>query len=188
MMSEYTSLKNHFLIALPSAISDIFERAVVYICEHTHEGAMGIIINSPTNTKFKDFFNDLNIKTHPELGEFDIFLGGPLKKERGFVLHQTTIDKWHSTLKLNDFLSITTSVDILDAIANQAGPTQYLIALGYSAWSSGQLESELLSNVWLTVPACNSIIFDTPHSKRWELAAKRMGVNIDLMSHQSGHA
>ncbi len=186
---NYTNLTNHFLIAMPGLHDPNFEKAVAYICEHTSEhGAMGIIINSPLDIPMSEILQQLDIE-HPisRLENSTIYLGGPVSSDRGFVLHEST-SRWDSTLVVKEGISITTSRDILQAIARGEGPEKRLLALGYAGWSPGQLEQELAANAWLSGPADNSIIFDLPAAQRWQAAASDLGVDLSLLSTETGHA
>jgi len=184
-MTTY-SLKNHFLIAMPGLADSRFSKTVTYICEHNEAGAMGIVINQPASISYSELFSQL------ELGgdianDQPLLLGGPVKKERGFVLHSAE-KSWASTMPVSDDISITGSKDILAAIANNQGPSKMLIALGYAGWSGNQLEQEIVENSWLTVPADKQIIFDTPIEERWTSSAKQLGIDLHLLSTQAGHA
>ena len=187
-MSEIASLKNQLLIAMPALQDPNFARTVTYICEHGEHGAMGIVLNRPTNLRLGDILQHMEIKDGLELvADQMVFLGGPVEEERGFVLH-THGDPWDSTLAVNDDISITTSRDILQAMARGGGPRQTLVALGYAGWGSGQLERELQENAWLSGPADQSILFELPPEQRWEAAARLLGVDVNLLSSEAGHA
>ncbi len=187
-MSSSTNLTNQFLIAMPSMQDMNFSQTVTYICEHTEEGAMGIVVNRPTNLHLNDILDQLEI-TDIDLksGEEPIYIGGPVQPERGFVLHGDSND-WDSTLKITDEISVTTSKDILESIAAGKGPNLHLVALGYAGWASGQLEDEISANAWLSGPADSQIIFTTPVERRWKAAAQLLGVDLDLISGDAGHA
>ncbi len=147
---------------------------------------MGIIINQPASMSYNDLFQQLNLNDNYG-DDSPLLIGGPVKKERGFVLHSTE-KAWNSTSTVSDDISITGSKDILQDIAKYEGPAQAIIALGYAGWDSGQLEQEILENSWLTVPADKAIIFDTPIEERWTAAAKPLGIDLNLLSSQAGHA
>ncbi len=182
------SLKNHFLIAMPHMKDPRFSHTVTYLCEHHEKGAMGIVINRPTELQLTDIFDQMDIEVQPsQLSQMAVFGGGPVEEQRGFVLHQPD-EKWDSTLAVDPSLSITTSRDILEAIASGEGPTKSLIALGYAGWQAGQLEQEMLENTWLSAPFDHSILFDTPPAQRWNAAAGLLGINLNLISTQTGHA
>jgi len=180
------SLKNHFLIAMPGLEDPRFSQSVTYICEHNQGGAMGIVINQPASISYSELFSQLKLNDQYE-DHSPLLAGGPVQKERGFVLH-TGDKKWASTLAVSEHISLTGSKDILEDIATHKGPESSLIALGYAGWDSGQLEEEIVQNSWLTVPAEKQIIFDTPLDKRWTSAAKQLGIDLNLLSSEVGHA
>ncbi|QGU31974.1 YqgE/AlgH family protein [Thermochromatium tepidum] len=183
-----TSLTNHLLIAMPGLQDPNFARTVTYICEHTEHGAMGIVINRPLNVTLGALLDQLDIVAqHPGVAETPIYQGGPVQTDRGFVLH-TAGYSYDSTLNITPDISVTTSRDILEAIARGEGPDQVLIALGYAGWGSGQLEQEMSANAWLNGPASNDIIFRLDPSARWMAAAQLLGVDLNLMSGEAGHA
>jgi putative transcriptional regulator len=185
---EHTSLTNHFLIAMPGLQDPNFEKSVTYICEHTEDGAMGIVINQPLNIPVREILDQLDIADiAPEVSDAPIYLGGPVNGERGFVLHESSTE-WDSTLSVDNGISVTTSRDILESIASGKGPKKTLIALGYAGWASGQLEEELADNAWLAVPADKAIIFDLPAEDRWDAAAADLGVDLSLLTSDTGHA
>lgn len=183
-----TSLTNHFLIAMPGLQDPNFARTVTYVCEHTDQGAMGIVINRPLEVTLGELFAQLEITTsRPEVQERPIFHGGPVQPDRGFVLH-TAGPSFDSTLNITPEISVTTSRDVLEAIASGEGPEQTLIALGYAGWGSGQLEQEMSANAWLNGPASNDIIFRLAPGSRWMAAAQLLGVDLNLLSSEAGHA
>jgi putative transcriptional regulator len=187
-MNSSTDLTNQFLIAMPSLQDMNFSQTVTYICEHNEEGAMGIVVNRPTNLLLHDILEQLEINDiNLEAREESIYIGGPVQPERGFVLHHDD-SSWDSTLKVTSELSVTTSRDILESIAAGRGPNSHLVALGYAGWDSGQLEEEISANSWLNGPADTQIIFSTPPELRWKAAAKLLGVDMDLISGDAGHA
>jgi len=187
-MSQTDTLKNQLLIAMPSLEDPNFSRTVTYICEHSEQGAMGIVLNRPTELSLADVLSHMEIEGDPgETGEQRVYLGGPVEEERGFVLHTRT-EPWDSTLAINDDISVTTSRDILEAMACGKGPSHALVALGYAGWGAGQLERELQDNAWLSGPADRSILFDLPPDQRWEAAARLLGVDVNLLSSEAGHA
>jgi putative transcriptional regulator len=181
------SLKNQLLIAMPNLDDPNFFHTVTLICEHSESGAMGIVINRPTDITVAEVFEQMEIDaSHAETADAPVFLGGPVEEQRGFVLH--TGKGWDSTLNIADDVNVTTSRDVLEAMARGEGPEQALIALGYAGWGAGQLEQEMLDNAWLTVPADKAILFDLPPSQRWQAAAKLLGVDLSLLTGESGHA
>ena len=185
---QSTSLRNQLLIAMPNLQDPNFSHTVTYICEHSEEGAMGFIINRPASIKVADVLEQMKITPDTEISnQAHIYIGGPVDEDRGFVLHTREHD-WKSTLDVNDELSVTTSRDILEAMAHDKGPQQSLIALGYAGWAAGQLEDEIMHNAWLSGPANKEILFDLPAEQRWEASAKLLGVDLNLLSSESGHA
>lgn len=187
-MRPETNLTNHFLIAMPGLEDPNFFHTVTYICEHTSDGAMGIVINRPMDLRLADIFEQLEIKiSSPGIADQPVYLGGPVQSDRGFVLHDSSTE-WNSTLHVTDGISVTTSLDILEAIAADKGPVHSLIALGYAGWGAGQLEQELAQNAWLSGPAESNIIFSRASQERWQAAADLLGVDINLLSSDAGHA
>lgn len=189
-MGVYTSLRDHFLIAMPAMADPNFSHSVIYICEHSPEGAMGIVINLPLNLHLGDVLQNMNIKTEDDkVAHTPVLAGGPIQQERGFVLHRTApSDKWESSLALTKNISITTSKDILLAIASQKGPLDMVIALGYAGWESGQLEKEIAQNSWLCGPADPQVLFDIAPENRWRAAGALLGIDMDCLSYEVGHA
>lgn len=181
------SLCNHFLIAMPSMQDSSFAHSVTYICEHSSEGAMGIVINNPMPMTLHEIFAQMDLTVSKDQGHQPIVAGGPVQQERGFVLH-TSDTEWHSTLKVSPGISLTASRDIIAALAEGQGPKECLVALGYAGWEEGQLEAEIAANSWLTVPASKHIIFDTPFELRWTAAALALGIDVNLISNVAGHA
>jgi putative transcriptional regulator len=188
MAIEVTNLTNHFLIAMPALADPNFSHTVTYICMHNEDGAMGIVINRPLNVVLGDVLEHMDIELEDfRVAHLPIFDGGPVQRERGFVIHQP-VGQWDAMLPISDELGIATSRDILTALARGRGPQRVLVALGYAGWAAGQLEQEMAENAWLSVPADASIIFNTPPAKRWQAAAGRLGVDMTLMSGEAGHA
>jgi len=183
-----TNLTNHFLIAMPNLPDPNFFRTVTYLCMHNEDGAMGIVINRPLNVELGEVLKHMEIKAEdPKALQLPIFEGGPVQRERGFVIHQPA-GQWDAMLTISDDLGITTSRDILNAIAGGRGPQKVLIALGYAGWAAGQLEQEMAANAWLSVPADNQILFNISPDKRWQAAASRLGIDLTLLSSEAGHA
>ncbi|MFV0276282.1 MAG: YqgE/AlgH family protein [Parahaliea sp.] len=182
------SLRDHFLLAMPSITEGIFSHSITYICEHGESGAMGIVLNRPLDLSLAEIFEHLDIDTVDDFSESPVMAGGPVQLDHGFVLHRDPASQWEASLKITDGISLTTSRDILRAIAKGHGPREYLIALGYAGWSAGQLEAELASNSWLTLPASSEIIFTTPYQCRLAAAAAKLGIDMNLISNQAGHA
>ena len=185
---DHTNLTNQFLIAMPSLKDPNFEKTVTYICAHNDEGAMGIVINKPLDLELGEIFEQMEIPiNNPDAYTKTIFHGGPVHTDRGFILHNAKL-QWDSSIIVSDDVCVTTSKDILEAIAEGDGPDDTLIALGYAGWASGQLEQELMDNAWLSGPADSDIIFNTPHNRCWQVAASNMGIDIDKLSTDIGHA
>jgi putative transcriptional regulator len=184
----FHSLKDHFLIAMPSLNDSEFGHSIAYICEHTEQGAMGIVLNHPTSLQLDEILAHLEIEDirspHPDR----IIAGGPVQTDRGFVLHRSDQQDWDSTLHITEQISLTTSQDILKAMAHNQGPTERLVALGYAGWSAGQLEQEIAENAWLTTPADSDIIFNTPFEEKANAAAAKLGIDLNLISPEAGHA
>lgn len=179
---------DQFLIAMPAMGDERFAQSVTYVCEHNDEGAMGIVINRPLGVSLGDVFEHMSIKTEDEaLKEVAVFAGGPVETQRGFVIHPPG-GEWDSGIDVDGKLQITTSKDILEAIAKGEGPEQYLIALGYAGWEAGQLEEELGDNAWLSVESDSAILFATPVDERWQSAADLIGVDLKRLSSNTGHA
>lgn len=188
-MGVYTSLKDHFLIAMPTMADPNFSHSVIYICEHSPEGAMGIVINVPSNIQLGDVLQNMNIETDDKMiANTPVLAGGPIQQERGFVIHRQSPDKWESSLALTQQISITTSKDILHAIANHKGPKDLIVALGYAGWEGGQLEKEIAQNTWLCGPASPQVLFDIPAENRWRAAGALLGIDMDCLSAEVGHA
>jgi putative transcriptional regulator len=183
-----SSLKNHFLVAMPGLADSSFAHSVVYICEHSSEGAMGLIINQQLDIPAKAIFDQLQLDYKNQYGDNLIFDGGPVQRDRGFILHRTCEQKWESTVAIAEDISLTASKDILGDMAMGSGPKDALITLGYSSWGAGQLEEELKQNSWLTTPADSAIIFNTDCAHRAEAAASSIGLNLDMLALDSGNA
>jgi putative transcriptional regulator len=181
-------LTNHFLIAMPGLEDPNFYHSVTYICEHNAEGALGLVINRLLDMQLGDILQHMNVE-HAELEarQMPVHLGGPVQQDRGFVLHEPLGD-WEATLKVTDRIGITSSVDILHAVARNEGPEHALVTLGYAGWGAGQLEQEMADNAWLSGPADPEILFKTPDEDRWRAAAASLGVDLDLLSGDAGHA
>jgi putative transcriptional regulator len=181
-------LKQQFLIAMPHMADPTFAQTVTYLVEHNAEGAMGLVINRPHGLSLADVLQQLRPDSTPpeRCQHLPIFTGGPLQTDRGFVLHPAG-HQYQATLTLGE-LALSTSQDVLFAIADGSGPDKYLITLGYAGWQAGQLEQELADNAWLTCPADAAILFDTPYAQRLDAAAARLGVNLSLLTSQVGHA
>lgn len=187
-MGFATSLANHFLIAMPGLSDPNFSRTVTYVCEHTADGAMGIVINRPMGIQLGEVLTQLDIEVGVrDVVDADVYVGGPVLTDRGFVLH-CGAREFDSTLRVTPNLAVTTSRDVLEAVADGSGPERCLVALGYAGWAGGQLERELSENAWLNGPADDGIIFELPSDRRWQAAARLLGVDMNLMSGDAGHA
>ncbi len=186
------NLTNQFLIAMPSLADPNFHRTVTYMCAHSEEGAMGIVINRPLELTLEEMLGHMDIEMDIESPDAmvagrSVFQGGPVCRERGFVLHRPP-GQWDATLRVSDEIAVATSRDILQALAQGTGPADSLIALGYAGWAAGQLEQEVLQNAWLSGPAASRILFDVPYEQRWDEAARLLGVEIDRIHGEAGHA
>ena len=191
MPADRMNLTNQFLIAMPGMGDDTFSGAVVYLCEHTENGALGLVINKPIDIKLKNLFQKVDLSLDSEeLAEQPVFYGGPVQTERGFVLHEKQGDTpvYSSTLSIPGGLEMTTSKDVLEALSHGAGPRRLLVTLGYSGWAAGQLEDELGRNGWLTVGADPAVIFDTPIEARYHRALSLLGFDPRMLSQEAGHA
>ncbi len=185
MSSSY--LNSQFLVAMPNVVGGDFDHTVTFLCEHNDDGAMGLVINRPTDLDLGDMLGHMGIDHEGLTDPGPVFWGGPVQPERGFVLHPPGGD-WEATLTIDNVISVTTSKDILEAIGQGRGPEQYLVTVGYAGWGGGQLEQEILHNSWLNTPADTAIIFGTPATDRWSAAARLLGVDPALLSGHSGHA
>jgi len=207
-----TLLSHHFLIAMPGLEDPTFAKSVVYLCEHSERGAMGLIINKPGELSLKHLFDKVELPLHREdLLQSNVLHGGPVQTERGFVLHEPMLEAdledsekptpapspeaesksnsiYASTLSVPGGLAMTTSKDVLEAMSNGSGPKRVLVTLGYASWGEGQLESEIGENSWLTVEADPTVIFDTPIEKRYEKALALLGLQPWMLLNQAGHA
>ena len=182
------NLTHQFLIAMPSMADPNFEGAVVYVCEHGAKGALGLVINRPTDLTLERLFDKIDLKLEiAPWRDSPVFYGGPVQTERGFVLHQPR-GEYNSSLNVSDEIALTTSKDVLEALAGGVGPSRMMVTLGYSGWGKGQLEHEIGENAWLTVAADPQIIFDTPAEQRFAAALGLLGVNPTHLTGQVGHA
>jgi putative transcriptional regulator len=195
--ADQINLTHHFLIAMPGLEDESFARSVIYLCEHSPRGALGLVINKPTDINLKNLFDKVDLPLgRDDLARTPVLQGGPVQTERGFVLHEAVHAEgadsnesvYASTMTIPGGLEMTTSKDVLEAIATGAGPRRLLITLGYSAWGEGQLESELAENSWLTVGADPSVIFDTPIEERYDKALSLLGLKAWMLSPGAGHA
>lgn len=179
-------LTHRCLIAPPDLADDFFAHTVVYIARHDEDGAQGIIINRPSGLQVKELLNDLDIEAD-HVRPHEVLQGGPLRPEAGFVLH-TGQPTWHSSIAMGENLCITTSKDILDAIAQNQGVGRYQIALGYASWGKNQLEDEMNRGDWLICDSDMDLIFNLPYDDRWDAAYKKIGIDRSWLSSEIGHA
>ncbi|HZD51469.1 MAG TPA: YqgE/AlgH family protein [Woeseiaceae bacterium] len=187
-MQPEASFSNQLLIAMPGMLDPNFSSTVTLICEHNAEGALGIVINRPMNLKLGGLFEQLDVGRDDAVGaERPVFDGGPVARERGFVLHNPGA-RFESSVAVSPEIQLTLSRDVLESIAAGQGPAKSLVALGYAGWQPGQLEAEMLANTWLSVPATPEIVFDVPYSERWISAARVLGVDISRLTPDAGHA
>jgi putative transcriptional regulator len=194
MSSDRINLTNQFLIAMPGMVDDNFAGSVVYLCEHTDKGALGLVINKPIDIKLKNLFEKVELTLdRPDLEDEPVYFGGPVQTERGFVLHEHPVGGEGGTYTSSIVipgggLEMTTSKDVLEAMAHGAGPRKVLVTLGYSGWGAGQLEDEIGRNGWLTVDAAPEVIFDTPVAQRYQRALQLLGIDPRMLSGEAGHA
>ena len=195
MSTGSINLTNQFLIAMPGMAGDTFAGTVIYMCEHTDKGALGLVINKPIDIKLKNLFEKVELTLDREdLAEAPVYFGGPVQTERGFVLHEALdgaegeAGHYNSSLRIPGGLEMTTSKDVLEALSNGAGPKKVLVTLGYSGWGAGQLEDEMSRNGWINVSAEPGIIFDTPFEQRYDKALSLLGIDANMLSQEAGHA
>ncbi|MDO9571703.1 MAG: YqgE/AlgH family protein [Hydrogenophaga sp.] len=196
MLADFApiNLTNHFLIAMPNLSDALFGRSVVFMCEHSERGALGLVINKPSDILLPRLFEKVDLTMgRSDLALQPVFQGGPVQTERGFVLHEAVAggdgeSVYASTLSIPGGLEMTTSKDVLEAMASGAGPRKVFVTLGYASWAQGQLESEITENSWLTVEADPSLIFDAPVAERYERAMALLGLQPWMLSPDAGHA
>jgi len=194
MPASSINLTNQFLIAMPGMGGGTFAGTVVYLCEHTEKGALGLVINKPIDITLKSLFEKVELSLdRDDLAELPVYFGGPVQTERGFVLHEPIAGEgeagaYNSSLRVAGGLEMTTSKDVLEAISSGAGPKKVLVTLGYSGWGAGQLEEEMSRNGWINVDAEPGIIFDTPVSQRYGKALSLLGIDASMLSSDAGHA
>lgn len=188
-MSEASYLGNQLLVAMPALADPNFAHTVTLICEHSDRGALGIVVNQPLEMTMAEVLAQLALTTEDALlRDMPVLRGGPVQGDRGFVLHEPGPQEWDSTLPVSGTLHVTTSRDVLAAMARGAGPARAVVALGYAGWEAGQLEEEVRQNAWLTVPCDDAILFDLPFEQRWQAAARLVGVDLARISHLAGRA
>lgn len=189
MDKNVTNLTGKMLIAMPVMGDDRFARSVVYICAYSDEGAMGLIVNKPSpDIRFSNLLEQLEIETGPEVRKIRIHMGGPVERARGFILHSTDYKSAEGTMEVDDHISMTATMDVVEEIAQGAGPTQAMMALGYAGWGPGQLESEIAQNGWLVCDVDEDIVFGRANDHKWTAALKGMGVDPLLLSETAGRA
>jgi putative transcriptional regulator len=185
---DSTDLTGYLLIALPTLQDPNFEHSVVYVCSHSEEGAMGVVLNKPSTVTLGQVFEQMEIVPEDHNAEEEsVFVGGPVQEEQGFVLH-TGEQLWDQSMVINGYSALTSSRDILEAIAAGQGPRHYQLLLGYAGWGAGQLESELQQDAWLPAPANHRLLFETPFTDLREAAAQALGIDMSLLIQHSGHA
>ncbi|NBV78114.1 YqgE/AlgH family protein [bacterium] len=187
-MAEDISLANQLLIAMPSLKDPNFEKSVIYVCEHNPAGTVGLIINRPMQFPLRLVFDQLKIEPiRVESNQMPLLFGGPMQTERGFVIHRP-FGVWRSSLLLHDDVTVTTSNDIIRAIAEDQGPKDVLVAMGFVSWGDNQLNQEVMNNTWLVCPFKPEILFDVPFADRWKFAGSTIGVKMDQLTMGVGHA
>ena len=189
MESQYPSImKAQFLIAMPGLLDPNFSQTVTCICEHTADGALGIVVNRAHPALFtKEIFSELKLEYVEETANIPIYIGGPVHFDEIFILHGPPFG-WHGCLQVTSTLALSNTRDILTSISQGKGPHQVIIALGCAGWGPGQLESEISQNAWLTGPVSDDIIFEVPEDERWNAAVKKLGIDPVLLTHTAGHA
>ena len=193
MSAHGVNFTNQFLIAMPGMVGDMFAGTVIYLCEHTEKGALGLVINKPIDITLKSLFEKVELSLErADLAESPVFFGGPVQTERGFVLHEQSLSDgpgFTSSLKIRGGgLEMTTSKDVLEALSSGTGPSRVFVSLGYSGWAAGQLEDEMSRNSWINVDAQPEIIFSTPIEQRYGKALSLLGIDPAMLSSDTGHA
>jgi putative transcriptional regulator len=187
-MGATVNLTHHFLIAMPSMADPNFAHTLTYVCEHNPDGALGLVVNRPIEMTLSSLFEQIEVAPpRGGLSEAPVMFGGPVQVDRGFVLHRP-LGNWQSTLAISDEVGLTTSKDILEAVARGEGPKNLLVSLGYAGWSAGQLEQELAANAWLTVEADPDVLFALPPEDRLPAAMRLLGIDFSQLSDGAGHA
>ena len=183
-----TRLTGSLLLAMPQMKDDRFMRSVVYVCAHTSDGAMGLVINKIVESvNFPELLDQLNIGPGTANNKVRVHFGGPVETGRGFVLHSADYVQ-DATLVINENFALTATVDILKSIASGEGPKKSILALGYAGWEPGQLDQEIQANGWLSLPADNDLVFETKPNGKWEKAMGKIGIDFNMLSGQAGHA
>ncbi len=184
---DTVNLTHHFLIAMPGMVDPNFNGTLTYICDHSEQGALGVVVNRPIELELSTLFEQLGLSLPEPLHHQAVYFGGPVQTERGFVLHVPPCT-FSSTLTVNDAVSLTTSKDVLEAVSLGEGPEKFMVSLGYAGWSAGQLEEEMKQNAWLSVAADPQVIFDLPAEARLPAAMKLLGIDFANLSEEAGHA
>jgi len=186
-MADDSYFSNQFLVAMPGLEDENFRHSVTLLCEHSEKGALGLVVNRPTDLRLSDMLDQIGVDHEAMPADPIVFWGGPVQPERGFVVH-TGPGHWDSTLMVDENLYITTSRDVLGAIGRGEGPTAYMVLLGYAGWGEGQLETEILNNSWLNAPVEQHVLFEVPAAERWIAATRLIGVDISHLASRAGHA
>ena len=182
------NLTDHFLIAMPAMDDPYFSRTLIYIAEHNDQGALGLIVNRPIDMDLATLFEKIEVPLEsPNVGRLPVYFGGPVQTDRGFVLHRP-VGNWQSTLVVTSEVGLTSSRDVVQAVGKDGQPGEIMVTLGYSGWSAGQLENELVQNAWLTVPADPRILFELPFEERLPSAMETLGIDFANLSEKAGHA
>ncbi len=183
-------LSRQFLLAVPGRVGGEFANTIIYVCEHSEQGALGLVINRPTTLTVGDLLERLDLPLKLEISaqsQAPVFFGGPVNTDRGFVLHMPSGD-YNSSINVGQDVALTTSRDILQDVAAGQGPSKMLVSLGYAGWGAGQLEAELADNAWINVAASTDIIFNTPAEARYEAALAQLGIDLAMLNSAAGHA
>jgi len=185
---ENLDLTHHFLIAMPNMADPFFNRTLIYLCEHTPQGALGVIVNRPIDLVLSGLFEKVDLELNSEeIGKLPVHFGGPVQTDRGFVLHRPS-GEWQSSLKVTSEICLTSSKDILITIGKTGQPHDFIVTLGYAGWGAGQLENELSQNAWLTVSASEDILFKLSPEERLPAAMRTLGISFSQLSDVAGHA
>ncbi len=188
MPSSHDNLVGQYLLATPSIQDPLFASSLVFMCEHSKEGSMGVVVNHLSDQTLENIFNQLDIECeHQDILDIPVFIGGPVKLQQGFVLHSAPT-QWEKTINIGEGIYLTSSRDILEAIAHNTGPQKFIVLLGFSGWSAGQLEQELQDNAWLTARSNPDITFSADIDHKWQMAFDTLGFDLDSLSPISGNA
>jgi putative transcriptional regulator len=194
MTLENINLTGHFLIAMPALTDPYFSKSVTFICSHSEDGAMGVVINRPTDLTYDALFEKINLELNDsKIAQKPVLYGGPVQPDRGFVLHEPNGVEWDSSITIAENTSLTTSKDILEAVSKGSGPEKMLLTLGYAGWTPGQLEQEIAQNAWLSVQAkdvnaLHQILYDMHHEQKLDATMALLGINFGMLSDEAGHA